>query len=166
VFHVSLQAIEKLQRFIGRILAGVERRAGVVKDPAGERAHPIDSTGFLYGIEKRTVPGFVDSLRQQVEDLLFVREHVGPASAAAAGYAAGTAADTLTAEGMGKHPPAEVVGQPVEQGNTGPRLRRETLQVKNPPLELFPFQSQLFMLATPEYRHSHSVAFRFVTIRQ
>jgi hypothetical protein len=65
---------------------------------------------------------------------------------------------------MGKHPPAEVVGQPVEKGNTSPWLRRETLQVKNPPLELFPFQSQLFMLATSKYRHSLSVAFRFVSI--
>jgi len=161
---VSLQTIEKLQRLIGRILAGVDRRAGVVKDPAGERAHSVYSAGSLDRIEKRTVPGFVDSLRQQVKDLLFVREHVGAAAAAAPGFAAGMAADTLTAEGVRKHPPAEVVGQSVEQGNLGPWLRRETLQVKNPPLQLFPFQAQLFMLATSKYRHSHSVAFRIVTI--
>lgn len=163
LFHVTLQAIEKLQRFVGWILAGVNRRAGVVEDPAGERAHPVYSADPLDGIEKRTVTGFVDFLRQQVEDLLFVLEHVGPASAAPAGYAAGMAADALAAEGMGKHPPAEVVCQPVEKGNAGPWLRREPLQVKNPPLELFPFHPQPFMVAICEYCHSLSVAFRFVS---
>ncbi len=45
----------------------------------------------------------------------------------------------------------------------GHRIRRETLQVKNPPFEPLPFHAQRFMFATSEYSHNLFAAFRLVS---
>jgi hypothetical protein len=117
--QMRLERIKQLQGHIIGVLAVMGGRAEVEIDSAGKWPDAVDATVLSSEIEKGAVAGIVDSFRQQIQHLLFVGKHIGPAPAAAAGRAAGRSNFT-GAKGMLEYPPSETVRCPVEEGNLPP----------------------------------------------
>ena len=131
---MRLEIIKQLQGRVIRVTAVMSRGGKVEVDPAGKRPDAIDAAVFSDKIEKRAVSGSVEPFRQQLQHLLLIGKHIGPAAAAGAGRAADSRSNFPTAEGMVNHPAAEPVRRPVEEGDLPPAVASGPLTPDDPSL--------------------------------
>jgi hypothetical protein len=108
-------------------------RTKVKIDPTGKGSDAIDATVPSDKIEKRAIPGIIDSFRQQIQHLLLIVKHIGPATAAAAGRTAVHAYFTI-AKGMLKYTTTEIVCRPIKEGYPTPIITPRTFVPDHSPL--------------------------------
>src|SRR6185369_7166537 len=109
-------------------------RAKIEVDPASKRPYTIDAAVFSDKIEKGAVSGRVEPFRQQLQHLLLISKHIGPAATAGAGRATNRQLNFPTTEGMVENPAAEPVRRPVKEGDLPPAIVSGPLTPYDPPL--------------------------------